>query len=218
MKDVSVRARGVHRQPDRFTHHTIGWTVNTPSVSSFLNAYRNCLNSSTNSVVERCKQSAGKKSSMYPACNRCWWGALSLSRRCQCHICCQGANSHDDTVPESLKKTQLARLQGGGCFFFSNWLSQGYCREWLDKMLYSITHISVTSKDTESRITARLLWSPSVTEPVLRKQRHWRHEADFQITVMSVNCMDVCPCEQRLQFVGCVSWTLSVPLVTSGRV
>lgn len=121
MKDINVRAGGVHGQPDRFTHHTIGWTVNTPSVFSFLNAYRNCLNSSTKSVVKRCKQTAGK-SSGYPVCNRCWWGAVSLSRRCQYHICCQGANSHDDTVPESLKKTQLAQVQGGGCFFFQTGL------------------------------------------------------------------------------------------------
>lgn len=67
----------------------------------------------------------------------------SLSLRCQCHICCQGANSHDDTVPRSLKETQLAPVQDGGCF--KNRLSQGYCREWLEKIAYSITHISVTS-------------------------------------------------------------------------
>lgn len=64
---------------------------------------------------EQCKQSSGG------ALGILYRAALlvvdcRLSLRCQCHICCQGANSHDDTVPGSLKKAQLALIQDGGCF------------------------------------------------------------------------------------------------------
>lgn len=61
---------------------------------------------------ERCKQS-------YILCTAALLVVDSrLSHRCQCHICCQGANSHDDILYHSLKKAQLARIQRGGCFLF----------------------------------------------------------------------------------------------------
>lgn len=148
-----------------------------------LNVYRNCLNSGrvkahVHSAVSSANRALEK---LWVSCMKqlCWGWTVKLSLRCQCHIFCHGANSHDYTVPESLKKTQLALIQDGGCF--SNWLSQGYCREWLDKMY----HTSVWRQRTQRALKVFLHrgpvescndWTSTVQTAILNT---WSWHLDF---------------------------------------